>query len=107
MSYAPHTNTDVQHQLRMGLNPTPLPLLLGSFRATETEAFFEYAVRRWGDDGFAPDMPHVLFTIDGTRLARVLHTVVYVVVDEDDNGPVIQKWPIKQHRRYPTDWVRA
>jgi hypothetical protein len=107
MSYAPHTNTDVQHQLRCGVVPTTLPMLFGSFRAAETEAFFEYSERRWGDDSFAPEMPHVIYVADGTRLAKVLQTVVYVVVDEDDNGPVIQKWPIKSHRHYPTDWVRA
>lgn len=107
MSYAPHTNTDVQHQLRMGHSPSALPMLLGSFRASETDAFFEYGERRWAEDSFAPTAMHVIFTIDGTRLARVLHTVVWVVVDEDDNGPVWQKWPIKQHRRYPTDWVRS
>lgn len=105
MSYAPHTNTDVQQQLRMGQVPTTLPMLLGAFHADR--AFFEYAERRWADDNFAPEMPHIIFTIDGTRLAKVLKTVAYVVVNEDESGPVIEKWDIKTHRHYPTHWVRA
>jgi hypothetical protein len=107
VSHAPHNNTDVQQQLRMGLVPTPLGMLYGSFRASETDAFFEYGERRWFDDSFAPTAMHVIYVLDGTRLARVLQTVVWVVVDEDDNGPVWEKWPIKQHRHYPTEWVRA
>lgn len=111
MSFAPHTNTDVHRQLLSGFIPTPLPLLFGQFRASETDVLFEYAERRWPDDSFAPEMPHVIYvggtTGPGTRLAKVLKTVVFVVVDEDENGPVVQKWPIKQHRIYPTDWVRA
>ena len=37
----------------------------------------------------------------GYRAARVLKTVVYVVVDEDESGnPVVEKWSISNHTVY-------
>ena len=40
--------------------------------------------------------PHEVFVgCDQSRYARVLKTVAYVVVDEDENGPVIEKWNIR------------
>ena len=111
MTFAPHTNDDVRNQLRAGLIPTPLPIIFGCFRHAETDVYFEYAERRHPDDAFAPEMPHIVYvggtTGRGTRLAKVLKTVAYVVVDETEEGPVIVKWPIKQHRIYDTQWVRA
>jgi hypothetical protein len=35
------------------------------------------------------------------RPAIVKKTVVYVMVDENDDGPVWEKWSIKNHRVYP------
>ncbi len=36
-----------------------------------------------------------------SRYARILKTVAYVVVDEDENGdPVVEKWNIKRHTLY-------
>ena len=33
-----------------------------------------------------------------TRYAKVLKTVVYVVIDQDENGdPIVDKWKIKKH----------
>lgn len=111
MAYAPHTNDQVQQQLRAGMSPTELPLILGQFRYAGTANFFEYAERRHPDDTFAPDMPHVIFVGIGgreTRLAKVLKTVAYVVTDEAaDGSPVIETWHIASHRQYPTEWVRA
>ena len=111
MAYASHTNTDVHAQLRAGQIPTPLPLLFGQFETKEGTTF-EYAERRWHCDDFAPSFPHIIYVRrdggdKGTRLARVLGRVAYVVVDETDHGPVIEKWDIRLHRKYPTDWVRA
>lgn len=110
MAYAPHTNTNVQHQLLCGVVPTTIPLVLGCFRNAETGATFEFAERRWADDEFAPDCPHIIYVGNAgeTRLAKVLKTVAFVVVDEDEFGaPVIEKWAIKGFIAYPTDWVRA
>ena len=45
--------------------------------------------------------PHKLWTLDGFRHARILKTVAYIVVDEDEYGlPVEEKWYIKQHQQY-------
>lgn len=43
------------------------------------------------------DMPHEIAMSDGSfRFARVLKTVVYIVVDEDEFGaPVVEKWDVK------------
>jgi hypothetical protein len=42
------------------------------------------------------DMPFEIAMSDGSfRFAKVLKTVVYIAVDEDENGPVIEKWDVK------------
>lgn len=109
MSYAPHTNTQVQWQLKAGIVPTDLPMIFGCFREVEWDHLFEYAERRWANDNFAPEFPHIIYTgPDGqTRLAKVMKTVAYVVTGEDGAGnPVVEKWAIKSHRIYDTSWVR-
>lgn len=108
MSFAPHTNTDVRHQLSMGLVPTPAPLVLGSFNNSNA-GVYEYAERRGFPDSFAPDFPHIVYVGTGeTRLAKVLKTVAYVVIDEAaDGSPVVEKWSLRSHRAYDTSWVRA
>lgn len=35
------------------------------------------------------------------RYARILKTVAYVATDEDEFGPIWDKWPIKNHRLFP------
>jgi hypothetical protein len=109
MSYAPHTNTDVKHQRANPYAKATLPLLLGSFRHKDTEAFFEYSERLAPNCDWAPDLPHQLFMSDGSvRAANIKQTVAYVAIDEDAEGrPVLERWPLKQHRHYPTDWVQA
>ncbi len=108
MALAPHTNTDVHNQLRAGVVPTTLPLIFGSFVEKDHGMTFEYAERRHPDDSFAPEMPHIIYVgcNQEVRLAKVLKTVAYVVVDENENGPVIEKWNIRNHREYNTSWVR-
>jgi hypothetical protein len=47
------------------------------------------------------EYPHKLWTLDGYRYARVLKTVAYIVVDEDEYGlPVIEKWDIANHKNW-------
>ena len=36
----------------------------------------------------------------GWRYAKVLKTVAHIVIDEDENGLVIEKWSIKNHSVY-------
>ena len=107
MSFAPHTNEDVLRQLRNGIVPTEVPLILGQFVEKDFDNTFEFAERRWPSDDFAPEFPHVIYTTDGPRLAKVLKTVAYVVVDENEDGPVVAKWQTKQYREYDTDWVKG
>jgi len=105
MGVAPHTNTDIR-------NGAVLPLILGSFVEADYGHMFEYAIRPDEGVDFAPDCPHIVYVGNGagyrTRYARVLKTVAYIAVDEDDDGePVLQKWQLKNHRQYPTEWVFA
>lgn len=102
MGYALHTNSDVAIQLRAG-SPNPLPVLLGQFVEKEFGHTFEYSERRWPDDEFHPDLCHVIYVGDGqTRLAKVLKTVAWVLTGEGE----LQRWQIKGHRPYATDWIR-
>jgi hypothetical protein len=104
MCYAPHTNDQVKHQIRLGNVPSELPIVFGSFVEKEYGHTFEYAERRWPDDTFYPELCHVIYVGDGqTRLAKVLKTVAFVLTGEGE----LQKWNIKQHRAYETEWVRA
>ena len=113
MAFANHTNTDVRHAFLCG--QPPMPLLLGSFNEADYGSLFEYAVRP--DEGldFAPDCPHIIYFtalrpgIDqGYRFAKVLKTVAYVCVDEDEDGqPIYEKWHLKRHHNYDTTWVHA
>jgi hypothetical protein len=50
-------------------------------------------------DQFAVQFPHKLWTLDGFRYARVLKTVAYICVDEDEYGqPVVEKWNITNRK---------
>jgi hypothetical protein len=106
MSYCPHTNTDVRNRFLGG--GEPLPLLLGQFCNYHAAGVFEYSERLPGQfpEDFCPDYQHVIYLIDGNvRLARVLQTVAHVVIDENDHGAVVERWKLRGHRHYPTDWV--
>lgn len=94
MAFAPYTNDRLTPEQGR---------LLGSFRAKDTDALFEWAERPEGDRGdWRPEWKQVIFMSDGsTRLALVLKTIVWVVVDEaSDGSPVAEKWAIKQRREY-------
>jgi len=34
------------------------------------------------------------------RYAVVMKTVAYIAVDEDEDGPVVEKWYLKKNREY-------
>ena len=106
MAFSFHTNEDVRRELRDGVIPTKLPMLLGQFREKEHGHLFEYAERRWFSDEVQPDFPHIIYvgptSGEETRLAKVLKTVAYVLTGEGE----IEKWEIKNHHKYDTQWVR-
>lgn len=79
---------------------------LGSFVEKDYSHLFEFSVNDH-DFAWAPqeDFPHLVWVGPGyevqPRYARVLKTVAYVVVNEDEFGrPVIEKWSIKKNRSY-------
>lgn len=85
---------------------------IGSFEEVEFGNTFEYSINP--QVVFAPPAhggsrvayPHRvwvggLVNDQGWRAARVLGSVVHIIVDEDELGlPVVQKWQIRRHRRY-------
>ena len=99
MALAAHTNTNFAHG-------ESVPLILGHFVEADYGHGFEYAVRPDEGLNFAPDFPHIIYTGEETRYARVLKTVAYIVIDEAaDGSPVYERWAIKRHRHYDTEWA--
>lgn len=83
--------------------------IIGSFYEKSVGNFFEYSTNpakdSWVD---ANEFPHRVYVSNnpvqdsGWRYARVLKTVAYIVVDEDDQGrPVVEKWNLKGGKVYP------
>ncbi len=98
MAFASYTNADRGN----------LSAVLGQFKEKDYGNWFEFTNRNAIDkESYAPEYPHRVFVgvdnthLDDTRIARVLKTVAYVVVDIDMNGePVVEKWYIKNFREY-------
>ena len=64
-------------------------------------AILSYCVNDMGSS-HASDFPHLVEVGDHVgwpyRYAKVLKTVAYIVVDEDEHGrPVAKKWDIRKH----------
>lgn len=73
--------------------------VLGCFREKDHGLYFEYAERTDAlfPADFHPEFPHVVFVGHGeVRLAKVLKTVLTMLVDED----WIDKWQIRHHQVY-------
>lgn len=77
---------------------------IGAFTEVDAGNTFEYSVNPEGRFG---EFPHKVWVASGKigndsgwRYARVLKTRIYIAVDEDENGPVVEKWYIKNHRKY-------
>ena len=86
------------------LTYTKLPI--GAFNEKEYGNPFEYSKN---DDASTPwdglQFDHKIWVGDmcngsGFRYGNVMKTVAYIAVDEDEDGPVIEKWNIKTHREY-------
>ena len=68
--------------------------IAGQFEEREFGNYFEYRA----SEGNPAGMPHEIFVgpHEDVRFGRVLKTVAYIVVDEDEYGaPVIEKWDVK------------
>jgi len=74
---------------------------MGQFILSDTghTRYFRVSRNPWGLEN---GLPHEIDTIDGPRPARILATVAYVSIDEDECGkPVIEKWAIRRCHKYP------
>lgn len=76
---------------------------VGIFIEQSVGNYFEFSLN---DVDTMGDWPHKvwvggLVNDQGFRFARVLKTVAYIVVDEDEMGqPVVEKWNIKSLKEY-------
>jgi hypothetical protein len=73
---------------------------LGEIQEQEYGKWFTY--RATADEwAILNNLPFEIDVLDGVRYARVLKTVAYVAVDEDEMGlPVVEKWSLKNHNPY-------
>ena len=78
----------------------------------DTGNHFEYNVNyetyEGGPVGFALNYPHKVWVggegvagMWGWRFAKVKKTVAYVIVDEDEGGPILERWFLKKNTEYP------
>jgi|TARA_B110000908_G_scaffold91523_1_gene108624 hypothetical protein len=71
--------------------------IIGCFNECEDGRLFEFSKNT--DSTF--NMPHKIWVTtpsnldSGFRYGIVKKTVAYLVTDEDDNGPIFEKWKIK------------
>ena len=78
---------------------------IGNFIEKDYGLYFEYSNNT--TDLF-PDYPHLVWVGDTIgagwcfRYANVKQTVAYICTNEDDNGPIVEKWNIKQNKKYNT-----
>ena len=75
--------------------------VIGSFVEKSAGKTHEYSLigEESGAMGLRSRHPHKRWALDGFRHARILKTVAYIIVDEDEYGlPVEEKWYIKQHK---------
>ena len=81
---------------------------IGQFVEVDHGNYFEYSVNNCESfEGDREAYPHIVWVggegvcgMRGYRYANVKKTVAYIVVDEDDNGLVIEKWDIKRNTTY-------
>ena len=76
----------------------------GCFTHKDHGTFFEFSSATLEESSWAGreyNMKVWLQGGDAWRLAKVLKTVAYVVVDEDEHvRPVVERWPIKKFMAY-------
>ena len=78
--------------------------ILGSFIEKDHGHLFEFSKDL---DETYEHYPHKVWVttpkegIDsGWRYANVKKSVCYILVDEDEGGPVLERWDIKNHKQY-------
>lgn len=89
---------------------------IGCFVEKDTGNCFEYSVNEEPVDfarghqaavDFAHNYPHKIWVggkgvagQSGWRYANVKKTVAYIIIDEDDGGPIVERWFLKSNVRY-------
>ena len=84
---------------------------VGRFVERDTGNYFEYSINEdmmdLGCEWAAEEYPHKVWVggeriggDQGFRYAIVKKTVAYIVTDEDENGPVVEKWYLKKNVAY-------
>ena len=93
----------------MAYAPLGIKVVSGSFVECDRSNTFEYinnpefVLHVPAHGGKNVHFPHLIFVGpfgQETRRALVMKTCVHVVTDETDFGFIVEKWNIKQHRRY-------
>jgi len=81
---------------------------IGCFVEKDTGNYFEYSVNDCElFDGNREHYPHKVWVggegvcgMRGYRYANVKKTVAYIIVDEDDGGPILERWFLKSNKEY-------
>ena len=84
---------------------------IGCFVEKDTGNYFEYSVNdetyEGAPVGFALNYPHKVWVggegvcgMSGWRYAPVTQPVAYVIVDEDEGGPILERWFLKKNTSY-------
>ena len=78
--------------------------VLGAFNEKDFGMWFEYCENT---EENANEFPHLICVGNNLkhcwdfRYAKVLKTIAYIIVDEDDSGnPIVEKWQLKNHRTF-------
>lgn len=75
-------------------NPT------GAFQEKEYRQWFTY---RPTLNNYATDngLMYEIDVLNGIRFAKILKTIAYVAIDEDENGlPILERWEFVKHEKY-------
>jgi hypothetical protein len=81
---------------------------IGCFVEKETGNHFEYSQNTCPYfEGNREFYPHIVWVggdgicgMSGYRYANVKKTVAYVIVNEDENGPILERWQLKSNKEY-------
>lgn len=88
-------------QQRTSVREAALPEkdMIGGFRELSVGKNFWYGKTKY-QWALEHDLPHEIVSDHGNRYAKVLNTVAYVAVDENDDGtPKLEKWYIKHFQK--------
>jgi len=85
---------------------------IGVFVEKDTGNYFEYSENTCPDfTGERNHYPHIVWVggegvcgMRGYRYANVKKTVCYIITDEDDSGPILERWFLKKNTAYQKEF---